>query len=129
MPPGALRLGVAMGKLAGRGLPGRLRRSGNRLREGRRDGGVSMDRSKNWYNTAEWKRMRERVLERDGNVCQQTGVALIGKYPAPNSAVVDHIEPHRGDRSRFFDERNLQAVSKAYHDGEKQRLEVAARRA
>lgn len=116
-----------MGKLAGRGLPHRLRRSGNRLRTGRRDGGASMDRSINWYNTTEWRKLRLRVLERDGYICQQTGVALIGKYPAPNSAVVDHIRPHRGDHGLFFDETNLQAVSKVWHDGEKQRLDRASR--
>ncbi len=44
----------------------------------------------------------------------------IGKYPAPKSPVVDHVRPHRGGPDLFWDEDNLQAVSKAYHDRVKQ---------
>ena len=112
-----------MGKLSGRALGSRLASGPGRLRAGRKDGGASLDRSKNWYNTAAWRKLRLRVLERDGYVCAQTGVVLAGKYPAPNSPVVDHKIPHRGDRALFFDERNLQAVSKAWHDSTKQALE------
>lgn len=78
-----------------------------------------------WYKTKRWQQLRRSVLERDGYVCQQTGVLLVGKYPSPNSAVADHITPHRGDPILFWDANNLQAVSKAYHDSEKQRLENA----
>lgn len=56
-------------------------------------------------------------------VCAKTGVMLIGKAPAPNSPVADHITPHRGDLGLFWDEQNLQAVSKEYHDRVKQRFE------
>ena len=56
-------------------------------------------------------------------VCQQTGVLLIGGRTEPNSAVVDHIKPHRGDPDLFWDPENLQASSKAYHDKVKQSLE------
>ena len=73
-----------------------------------------------WYKTAEWRKLREKVLKRDLYTCQQTGVLLIGKYPTPNSAVVDHIKPHRGDPALFWDENNLQAMSKGYHDRLKQ---------
>ena len=76
-----------------------------------------------WYKTARWQKLRRKVLARDGYVCQATGVALVGKYPAPNSPVVDHKEPHRGDEVLFWDEGNLQSVSKAYHDKDKQSLE------
>lgn len=48
---------------------------------------------------------------------------LIGKYPAPDSAVVDHKTPHRGDEALFWEPANLQAVSKAYHDRDKQSIE------
>ncbi len=34
--------------------------------------------------------------------------------------VVDHVRPHRGGPDLFWDEDNLQAVSKAYHDRVKQ---------
>lgn len=59
-------------------------------------------------------------------MCQQTGVALVGRHPKPNSPVVDHITPHRGDPELFWDEANLQAVAKGWHDSEKQRQERAA---
>ena len=53
---------------------------------------------------------------RDGFVCQATGVRLGGEFPAADSPVVDHIEPHRGDEDLFWDPTNLQSVSKEYHD-------------
>lgn len=76
-----------------------------------------------WYKTARWRKLRLKILKRDSYTCQRTGVLLSGKYPAPNSAVVDHISAHRGNEVLFWDENNLQAVSKEYHDREKQRLE------
>ena len=81
-----------------------------------------------WYKTARWRKLRLKVLDRDAWTCQETGVLLTGKYPAPNSPVVDHREPHRGVEHLFWDEDNLHSVSKAYHDSEKQRQERAARR-
>lgn len=48
---------------------------------------------------------------------------LVGGKHAPNSAVVDHIIPHRGDLALFWDESNLHAVSKTWHDKHKQSLE------
>ena len=114
-----------MGKLAGRGLPNRLGRPPARLRSpapsAEREGGAR--RSRDWLNTARWQRLRLKVLERDGYVCQQTGVALVGKHPAPDSPVVDHKVPHRGNPDLFWDEGNLQAVSKLWHDRVKQGLE------
>jgi 5-methylcytosine-specific restriction enzyme A len=115
-----------MGRLAGRGLPSRLRPSKSRLRSAQPGQSRQLEaprRSRNWYKTAEWQKLRAWVLQRDGYICQQTGVALIGKHPAPNAPVVDHIEPHRGDREKFFDPSNLQSVSKAWHDGIKQSME------
>lgn len=76
-----------------------------------------------WYKTARWQKLRAKVLVRDLFTCQRTGVLLTGKYPAPDSPVVDHIKPHRGDEGLFWDEGNLHAVSKAYHDREKQAAE------
>jgi hypothetical protein len=40
--------------------------------------------------------------------------------------VVDHIKAHRGDEALFWDEKNLHAVSKAYHDTIKQAEEQSA---
>ncbi len=76
-----------------------------------------------WYKTARWQRLVKRIRARDKLVCQQTGKLLVGRYPAPNSPVVDHKRPHRGDPDLFWDEANLQLVSKEYHDRVKQSLE------
>lgn len=80
-------------------------------------------RSVSWYSTSRWRKVRAAVLKRDGYVCQATGVALVGRYPADNSPVVDHIRPHRGDPDLFWDPDNLRAVAKGWHDREKQSLE------
>ena len=63
------------------------------------------------------------ILARDGYRCTQTGVMLIGKPPADNSPVVDHITPHRGDEALFWDANNLQSVSKRWHDTVKRGIE------
>ncbi len=77
-----------------------------------------------WYKTKQWFRLRHQVLVRDLFTCQQTGVLLSGKYPAPNSPVVDHKVPHRGDPGLFWDINNLQAVSREWHDTVKHAIEM-----
>lgn len=79
-----------------------------------------------WYKTPRWYALRDRVLARDHYICQRTGVLLKGKAPAPDSPVVHHKIPHRGDPHLFWDEGNLEAVSKAWHDAEGQREDRAA---
>lgn len=81
-----------------------------------------------WYKTARWQKFRLSILDRDCWICQATGELLVGKYPAPNSPVVDHKIPHRGDERLFWDPGNLWAVSKRYHDSEKAKLENAMHR-
>lgn len=80
------------------------------------------------YWSKRWKDLRLVILERAGWMCQGCAQPhlLTGKAPAPHSPVIDHIEPHKGNLLLFWDEENLQAVCKHYHDGEKQRLEQAA---
>lgn len=78
-----------------------------------------------WYKTSRWQKLRLEVLSRDGYICQRTGILLSGKHPAPNSAVVDHKKPHRGDPDLFWDKDNLQSVSKEWHDSIKQAIEKA----
>lgn len=136
-----------MGKLAGRGLPSRLGSPRSQLRKPQVKSEDRVLRSQDWLNTSAWQRLRliilrkdavdlidrphllplDRVLFRDAPthwpVCQQTGEVLTGKYPAPNSPVVDHKTPHRGDRALFWDRDNLQSVSKRWHDSTKQSLE------
>lgn len=79
-----------------------------------------------WYKTARWQKLRLFVLQRDGYRCQQTGVLLTGKYPAPDSPTVDHKQAHGGNPDLFWDPNNLQAVSKEWHDRVKQAQERAA---
>lgn len=78
---------------------------------------------RSWYKTERWRKLRQQVLERDLYTCKQTGVLCTGRYPAGNSAVVDHKIQHCGDEKLFWDIDNLQTVSKAYHDSEKQKQE------
>ncbi|PLR28326.1 HNH endonuclease [Caulobacter zeae] len=73
-----------------------------------------------WYNLKRWKDLRLRVFERDLFTCQ-CGCARI--ECDTSDLVCDHIEPHRGDPALFWSEANLQTLTKACHDGWKQRLE------
>jgi 5-methylcytosine-specific restriction enzyme A len=81
------------------------------------------DNLRKLYNTKRWRDLRQVILARDGWTCRQTQVLLIGKAHAPNSPVIDHIKKPDGNLALFWDEANLQAVSKVWHDSEKQRLE------
>lgn len=110
-------------------LKPKLRRMEQRLKAPReiRDKRYSPDAViRGWYKSARWQALREQVLVRDLYTCQRTGVMLVGKAPAPNSPVVHHIIPHRGDGHLFWDINNLQAVSKAWHDSDAQRNERAS---
>lgn len=83
------------------------------------------DQSRKLYNSRAWRKLRDEVYARDAYTCQKTGELCLGKHPAPNSPVADHIIPHRGDPALFWDKGNIQTVSKAYHDSHKQREERA----
>ncbi|WP_143747208.1 AAA family ATPase [Marinibacterium profundimaris] len=76
-----------------------------------------------WYSLKRWKDLRRQVLKRDGYTCQQTGVPLIGGRDDPDAPIADHIREHKGDPVLFWDPNNLQAVSKQWHDSEKQKIE------
>ena len=62
------------------------------------------------YN-AEWRRARKAFLQKHPLCaeCRQNGRLT----PA---TVVDHIIPHRGDRTLFWDENNWQPLCKGCHD-------------
>lgn len=73
--------------------------------------------SKAWYNTAWWKHARQRILARDLYTCQMCGVLVAGK----GEAHIDHIEPHRDDRNRFFcGDNGLQTLCANCHNMHKQ---------
>lgn len=121
----------AVARLMGRlkAMPGRLAVPAPRI--GAAAGDVrAQDRERDrvkpwrsWYRSKRWYALRSMVLKRAGYVCEQTGVPLIGKAGAPDSPVIDHVREHKGNPVLFWDEGNLQAVSKRWHDSEKQRLE------
>jgi 5-methylcytosine-specific restriction protein A len=99
---------------------------GQRLRSTReiRDTRYSPDATvRGWYKSKRWADLRQQVLIRDLYTCQRTGVLLSGKPPAPDSPVVHHKVPHKGDEQLFFDINNLEAVSKQWHDSEAQAME------
>jgi 5-methylcytosine-specific restriction enzyme A len=50
-----------------------------------------------------------------------------GRVKVTLATIVDHIDPHRGDMVKFWDQRNWQALSKPCHDGWKARHEAQAR--
>lgn len=60
-----------------------------------------------------WERERARFLEEFPR-CRRCG--------AP-AAEVDHITPHKGNRTLFWDRRNWQPLCKSCHSGAKQREE------
>jgi 5-methylcytosine-specific restriction protein A len=70
-----------------------------------------------WYRTARWERLRQKVFLRDLYTCQRSGILCVGKHPAPDSPVANHKRPHRGDPALFWDEDNVETVSKQVHDG------------
>lgn len=70
------------------------------------------------YDRSEWKRLRREQLREEPLCvfCNRVGRTI----PA---TVVDHIKPHRGDETLFFDPDNLQSLCKCCHDATKQRFE------
>lgn len=75
--------------------------------------------TKRLYSTKAWHRMRARQL-RDNPTCAYC--AEIGQLTA--ASVVDHVIPHRGNETLFYDQKNLQSLCKQCHDSVKQQLEV-----
>lgn len=74
---------------------------------------------RSWYKTSRWQKLRWAVLVRDLFTCQ-----MCQRVEVDTSQLVgDHIKPHRGDETLFWDENNIQCVCKRCHDGEKQRQE------
>ncbi len=81
------------------------------------------------YAIKRWRDLRQVIALRANWTCQGCDRPhLLNEIRHhPDSLVVDHIAPHRGNLVLFWDESNLQAVCKAWHDGDKQRQEKAAR--
>lgn len=64
------------------------------------------------YRHPRWIKMRRVHLEAHP-WCENCKAVDYTNIPA---AVVDHIEPHRGDKALFFDTSNLQSLCKKCHD-------------
>lgn len=76
-----------------------------------------------WYKTARWQKLRMKILIRDLFTCQMAGC---GRIEGDTSKLVcDHIDAHRGDERKFWDEANLQCICKHCHDSLKQSEEQA----
>lgn len=79
---------------------------------------------KRLYSTKRWKALRQAILIRDAYTCAHCHRVCAGKSPSPDSPVVDHKRPHRGDDRLFWLETNLQVLCKSpCHDQHKQTLE------
>lgn len=70
------------------------------------------------YKTKEWYRLRWNQLQVEP-LCRRC--ASQGRVVAAN--IADHVKPHRGDVTLFFDATNLQSLCKLCHDSAKQREE------
>jgi 5-methylcytosine-specific restriction endonuclease McrA len=68
--------------------------------------------------TSIWEAARARFLSRNG-ACAHPGCTA-------DATVVDHIRPHRGDLSLFWDPTNWQALCQHHHNSSKQREERRA---
>lgn len=120
-----------MGRL--KTLPNRLRAPSPRLQPAPdRRGEPPQRRSMSWTHTGRWKKERAAFIKAKtveaaerGDLlrCVKTGVVLSGRDPEPNSPVLDHIIPHRGDEALFWDQTNWQVVAKSWHDSQKQSME------
>ena len=69
-----------------------------------------------------WQRARTKFLMSHPlcAMCQADGLTTLAQ-------VVDHIQPHRGDRKLFWDTTNWQSLCKQHHDSDKARLEHGSR--
>lgn len=74
-----------------------------------------------WYKTARWRRRRAGQLAAEP-LCRLC--AAIGR--TTSATVADHVEPHRGDRDKFFGGA-LQSLCKGCHDRHKQAQERGGR--
>jgi 5-methylcytosine-specific restriction protein A len=64
---------------------------------------------RNWYSLARWKRLRMETFTRDRFTC-----AMCGQLQGDTSKLVaDHIKPHRGNATLFWDRGNIQTLCAA----------------
>ncbi len=75
-------------------------------------------RSSPLYRTARWQRVRRAQLSREPlcRLHRQLGMVVV-------ATVADHVLPHRGDETLFWDETNLQSLCADCHSRHKQAQE------
>ncbi len=73
---------------------------------------------KHLYDTAAWKRLRERQL-----AIQPLCEFCLITEEITAAEVVDHIEPHKGQLDLFNDPSNLQSLCAHHHNSAKQMME------
>jgi 5-methylcytosine-specific restriction protein A len=66
-----------------------------------------------WYRTPRWKALRWEVLTEAMFRCQCEECK--GEKVWPKATVVDHVEPHRGDETKFWSG-PFKAMAKRCHD-------------
>ena len=71
-----------------------------------------------WYNKARWHRLRDAQLRRRSlcEMCWADNRVTI-------AVACDHIVPHKGDESLFWDIENLQSLCTIHHNATKQIVE------
>jgi 5-methylcytosine-specific restriction enzyme A len=77
--------------------------------------------TKRWYRSKQWQQLRSNQL-REHPWCQCPHHKGVDKT-AP-ATVVDHDDPHRGDRHKFLDRNNLRSLTKHCHDKFKRSQEL-----
>ena len=80
---------------------------------------------RHWYKSKTWKALRLATFKRDMFKCRICGepTHLTRDKADKRAATCDHIIPHNGDKTLFFDASNLQTLCKGCHDGTKQSQE------
>lgn len=63
------------------------------------------------YNSSRWKAARKFFLQKHP-VCEE----CMKEGSVAPATIVDHIEPHEGNLTLFWDETNWQALCKHHHD-------------
>jgi 5-methylcytosine-specific restriction endonuclease McrA len=71
------------------------------------------------YSTGRWKQLRQHQLAFEP-LCR----FCLDHEDVVSAEVVDHIRPHKGSESLFFDPDNLQSLCAACHNSTKQRIEL-----
>lgn len=79
-----------------------------------------------WYRTSDWHRIRQKrlMLEPECRICVRQRKFDPTFRPDPTwRPIVDHIVPHRGDPTLFFNLENTATLCNHHHNSTKQAIE------